>query len=344
MALIKIAIDAAGGDYGYSIVVPAAILAAKMHLDLHVVLVGDESLINKELAKQQTVSCKDRVSVRHASQVVAMDESPTLALRLKKDSSMRIAINLIKEKTVHACVSAGNTGALMATARFVLKTIPGIDRPAIISALPADSKLGHVYMLDLGANIDSDAQILTQFAVMGSVLVTAVENIAAPRIALLNIGEEEIKGNELVKKTASILADLPDINYIGYIEGDKIFTDFADVVVCDGFVGNVALKCLEGEARFIINKIKAAFTSSFMNKLIGFLSFFVLRKIKKQLNAENYNGATLVGLNGIVIKSHGGTSINGFVKAIEKAMLEAKRNVPELIGKKVAQILNVSTT
>jgi len=333
-----IALDAMSGDQGLRIVVPAAIRMLKKYTHLHLILVGDQKLLSDYVQTFKRFD-KNRLSIYHASEVVAMDEKPSVALRSKKDSSMRISINLVKQKRAQACVSAGNTGALMATARFVLKTLPGINRPAIITSLPADNKLKRVRMLDLGANVDSSAVTLMQFAIMGSVLTSAIDNIKHPKIALLNIGEEAIKGNEQVKKTTELLLKHPSLNYVGYIEGDRILNSNVDVIVADGFVGNVALKTIEGLAHFIAKLIKKTFKQNIMTHIAALFSIFVLKSLKKQMNPDRYNGATLIGLRGIVIKSHGNTSVEGFGYAIETAIAEVAHNVPQLIEKEVTKLL-----
>lgn len=329
-----------GGDFGPPVTIPAALQALQQHPDLQLVLVGDADRINDAL-KNHTYDTH-RLSIHHASQQVGMDELPSQALRFKKDSSMRVAINLVKEGKAGACVSAGNTGALMATARFVLKTLPGIDRPAIVSSFPVSEPNKKMRMLDLGANVDSRAEDLLQFAVMGSVLAKAVDHIADPKVYLLNIGEEEIKGNEQVKATAQLLSQVKSITFCGYIEGDAIYSGIADVVVCDGFVGNVALKTTEGVAKLIAKLMKDAFTRNLYTKLIGLLVKPVLKSFGKRIDPGRYNGATLVGLNGIVIKSHGSASIAAYARAIEEAILEVKNNVPALIRHEVEQVLKSS--
>lgn len=332
-----------GGDYGPSVIVPAALQILRQHNDLQLILVGDELLI-----KQQLAACKSKengnLSIRHASQKVEMDELPSHALRNKKDSSMRVAINLVKQGIAQACVSAGNTGALMATARFVLKTLPGIDRPAISAVLPTNKPEKKVRVLDLGANVDSEVEYLIQFAVMGSVLSSEVDGIPRPSVALLNIGAEEIKGNEQVKNAAILLANTPGINYIGYVEGDEIFKGIADVVVCDGFVGNVALKVTEGAAKLIGQYIKQAFKRSWLTRLSGLLARHVLNRVKKQMDPERYNGASLVGLQGIVIKSHGSANILAFSNAMEAAILEIEKDIPQRIRHQVGVLLQKTTT
>lgn len=329
-----------GGDFGPKITVPASLQALKRNPDLDLLLVGDELLIQQELKKHaNTPADRDRVSVIHATQQVEMGELPSQALRTKKDSSMRIAINQIKEATAQACVSAGNTGALMAIARFVLKTLPGVDRPAIITSLPTYNPAREVRMLDLGANIDSSAQHLFQFAVMGSVLVSALDNIKRPKVALLNIGEEEIKGNDQVKHTAQLLSDSKFINYIGYIEGNDIFTGSADVVVCDGFVGNVSLKTLEGAANLFASYVKKSFKQNLLTRLSALFAKPALRYLKTSMDPGRRNGASLIGLQGIVIKSHGSAKIGAFANAIQEAVHEVKNNIPHLIHQEVAVLL-----
>ena len=329
--ITTIALDAMGGDYGPSIVVPAALAALSRHKNLSLILVGQQDAIESALknAKGET---SDRFSVHHASQVVGSSELPSLALRGKKDSSMRVAINLVKEGKADACVSAGNTGALMATARFVLKTLPGIDRPAICSALPTTT--GHIHVLDLGANVDSSAESLFEFAVMGSALVTAIDNIEKPTVGLLNIGEEEIKGNERVKEAARVLSQ-SKLNYIGYVEGDGIYQGACDVVVCDGFIGNVMLKTSEGVAKMITHYMKQEFKRNPLTLLAGLISAPILKAFKKRVDPREYNGASLLGLQGIAIKSHGGADAYSFSNAIDVAILEIEKNVPALITKQL---------
>ncbi|MBU0455818.1 MAG: phosphate acyltransferase PlsX [Pseudomonadota bacterium] len=338
MSKINIAIDAMGGDNGAQIVVPASINALKKHPNLHLILVGDQAVL-QPYVDHLDPELAGRLTCRHASQVVEMDESPSQSLRYKKDSSMRVAINLVKAGEAQACVSAGNTGALMATAHFVLKTLSGVDRPAILGVLPTQNPSKCVHILDLGANVDSSPKALFQFAVMGSVLARAVDGIENPKVALLNIGVEDIKGNELVKQTAQLLSGSQQINYVGYVEGDEIFKGRADVIVCDGFVGNVALKTIEGEAKFITKIIKEAFRKNFWTRLVALFALFALRTIKKRLNPDLYNGASFLGLRGIVIKSHGRTTVKGFEQAIENALQEVDHNVPELIEETVAELL-----
>lgn len=325
-----------GGDEGPRIVVPAAIQALKKYPDLRLILVGDEHKLQRYI-KSQRAEESERLTIHHASETVLMDELPSHALRNKKDSSMRVAINLVKDGVAQACVSAGNTGALMATARFVLKTLPGIDRPAIITQMPtATGTKGRV--LDLGANIDSCAETLFQFGVMGSVLVRAVEGIENPTVGLLNIGVEEMKGNDQVKRTAQLFTDCEYINYIGFVEGDDICKGETDVIVCDGFVGNIALKACEGIAKLFGAEIKAAYKHNLFSKFAGLISIPVFKKIKRKIDPARYNGASLLGLNGIVIKSHGGTTVDGFAYAIHEAMLEVQNNVSQQIHDQMAYL------
>ena len=326
-----IALDAMGGDYGLPVVVPAAINALQQYDDLILILVGDEDKITTELVKHDK-QADERLIVHHASQVVEMDDAPALALRTKKDSSMRVSINLVKEGKANAAVSAGNTGALMATARFVLKMLPGIDRPAICSNIPSEYNNTHV--LDLGANVDSSAEHLYQFAVMGSELVKAIDGIDLPRVGLLNIGQEAIKGNEQVK-AANVLLEKADLNYIGYVEGDDVFLKDVDVVVCDGFVGNVALKTTEGLAKMISNELKSQFTSNIFSKIAALIALPVIKAFRRKFDPRRYNGASLLGLQGIVIKSHGGADSLSYANAIGIARAEAITNVPEKINKQL---------
>ncbi len=322
-----IALDAMGGDHGPAVVVPAAKAALSRRSDLDLILVGRQDQLDP-LLRQHGLAENERLRVRHASQQVEMDESPALALRGKKDSSMRVAVNLVKSGEASACVSAGNTGALMATARFVLKTLPGIDRPAICSALPTVT--GHTHVLDLGANVDSTAAQLVQFALMGSVLVSAVDNKAHPTVGLLNIGHEDIKGNERVKETSRLLSQT-DLNYVGFVEGDEIYQGTTDIVVCDGFVGNVALKSSEGVAVMVRHFVKEEFTKNILTRVSGVLASHVLKALRRRMDPRRYNGASLLGLRGIVIKSHGGADALAFNNAIMEAIKEVAYDVPSKI-------------
>lgn len=331
---LTIALDGMGGDIGPDVVVPAALRVLETVGDsVRLILVGQEDALVGRL-RQAKAGSDPRLVVRHASQLVSMDESPAQALRVKKDSSMRVAINLVKQGEADACVSAGNTGALMATSRFVLKTLPGIDRPAICTMLP--TVRGYTRVLDLGANVDSKAEHLLQFAVMGSVLAN-VNGIERPCVGLLNIGEEDIKGNEQVKEAAQLLA-ASDLNYVGFVEGDGIFLDNVDVVVCDGFVGNVALKSSEGVAKLIRHYMTQEFQRNLLTRLVGLIALPVLRAFGRKIDPRRYNGASLLGLQGIVVKSHGGADALAFANAIQVAMLEAERKVPQQIDAHLAAL------
>lgn len=324
-----------GGDHGHAVTVDAALLALKAHQELQLLLVGDKAQLSAAL-QQRRQSVDPRLQIVHASEVVGMDESPSKALRNKKDSSMRVAINLVKEGRASAAVSAGNTGALMATAKFVLKTLPGIDRPAIVSAIPSVN--GHVHMLDLGANASCNSEQLFQFAVMGAALVTAVYGIEQPRVALLNIGEEEIKGSDTIKQAALLLQQSP-LNYIGFVEGDGIFLSDVDVVVCDGFVGNVALKTGEGVAKLVYQFMKEEFTRNLLTKAAAIAAMPALKALGRRMDPRHYNGASFAGLNGIVIKSHGSADAVSFANAIGVALREVEKDVPSRISRLMSAVL-----
>ena len=336
---ITIALDAMGGDHGARVVVPAALDFLGRDRECRLILVGREEVIRQYLPSG---SLPDRLSLHHASQEVAMDELPSRALRGKKDSSMRVAIDLVKEGRAAACVSAGNTGALMATARFVLKTLPHVDRPAIITALPAIN--GRTWVLDLGANVDCQAQHLFQFAVMGAELVSALEGIVRPTVGLLNIGQEEIKGNEQVKEAHELL-NASELNYLGYVEGDDIYLrDGLDIVVTDGFVGNVALKNTEGVAKLIRHFMAVEFKRNLLTKLSGLIALPVLRALRRRIDPRRYNGASLLGLRGIVVKSHGGADVLAFENAIAIAKKEVLADVAQRIELRVGQQLDMSAS
>jgi glycerol-3-phosphate acyltransferase PlsX len=325
---VSIALDAMGGDHGPEVIIPAALRVLAERADVKLILVGDEARLAQVL-ELSGASAGDRLRVRHASQQVGMDELPSHAMRNKKDSSMRVAIELVKKGEAHACVSAGNTGALMATARFVLKMLVGIDRPAICTAIP--SIKGHTWVLDLGANVDCSAEHLLQFAVMGSVLATAADGTQHPRVGLLNIGEEAIKGNEQVKEAANLLA-ASHLNYTGFAEGNEIYTGNFDVIACDGFVGNVSLKSSEGVAKMVAYYIKEEFNRNLLTRLAGLVAMPVLRTFRSTIDPRHYNGASLLGLRGTVIKSHGGADSLAFANAIKVAILQARESVPERIS------------
>jgi len=329
-----------GGDKGPHITIPAAISAISQLPLLHLILCGDEKIITEELKKQQPYK-NSQITIYPTSQVVEMDDKPAFALRSKKDSSMRKSLDLVKSGQAQACVSAGNTGALFATAHYVLKTLPGVERPALISSLPTHDEEQHVFMLDLGANVFCDSNVLYQFAIMGSVMAEETEGIDKPKVALLNMGEEEIKGSDHIKQTATRLIDNKEINYIGFIEGNDIFNNKADVIVCDGFVGNVALKTCEGVARMVYNKLQLTLSRNLMTKIMGKLLTSTLKKLFKPLNPDQYNGASLIGLRGIVVKSHGNANSTAFCSAILEAVKEVERQVPEKIITKLGSGLLV---
>jgi phosphate acyltransferase len=336
-ALLHIAIDAMSGDCGPSVCVPAAMAAAREFPDVRFTLIGRQSDLESQLgmggaagaaaAKPANVDCV------FAAQVVEMTDHPRDALRRKKDSSMRRALDLVKTRDANACVSAGNTGALMAMAHFVLKMLPGVERPAIVSMIP--SRGGHTYMLDLGANASCTPAQLYQFALMGSVLAADLAGAhERPRVGLLNIGEEDIKGNEIVQAAHNLLT-ASDINYVGFVEGHDIFSDKVDVVVTDGFTGNVALKTMEGAAQLIGEVLREEFTRNVTRKLGALAARPSLQALRARLDPRRYNGATMVGLNGIVIKSHGGADLFGFQRAIEVAVMEARNGVPARITQRL---------
>lgn len=327
-----VALDAMGGDHGSAVVVPAAMRALRNDSRLSLILVGDQD----ELASQVGSADSERIAIVHASQSVTMDEPPAQALRNKRDSSMRVAIDLVKDGRADACVSAGNTGALMATARFVLKTLAGIDRPAICSSLPTHE--GHTHVLDLGANVDCTTEHLLQFALMGAVLASAVDDNARPRVGLLNIGEEAIKGNEQVKAAHKLL-ESSDLNYVGYVEGDGIFSGAADVVVCDGFAGNVALKSTEGTARLLAHFMRSEFSRNWLTRVSAIAARPVLRSLRARMDPRRYNGASLLGLRGIVVKSHGGADELSFANAIGVAAQETEKEVPTLIASRLESVM-----
>ena len=331
-----IAIDAMGGDFGPEVVVPAAIRVLEKNKNVELIIVGDQQILKDHISKINT-SAANQLVIHHASQKVEMDEAPALALRQKKDSSMRVAINLVEENKANAAVSAGNTGALMATAKFVLKTLKGIKRPAIISTLPSVNK--HTHMLDLGANVDCSAEHLMQFAIMGSVLAQTMDNVSEPKVGLLNVGSEAVKGNAQVKEADAVLAEVENLNYIGYVEGDDIFHADVDVVVCDGFVGNVSLKTAEGVAKMISHFMKEEFKRNWYNKLAAIIALPVLKAFKDRIDPRGYNGASFLGLRGIVVKSHGGADVYSFSKAIETAIQQVEENLTQRIDSKLEQIL-----
>jgi len=335
--MLTVAVDAMSGDGGTAVIVDAVRSVLGQRDDVHLIMVGDPDQISQCMS--ENVLPDGRFSIVPSSEVVTMDDSAAVALRSKKKSSMRIAINLVKDGTADACVSAGNTGALMAISRFVLKTVPGIDRPAISAIIPAID--GHTHMLDLGANVDSSAEHLYQFSLMGSILAEAVDGVAKPRVGLLNIGSEDIKGNEQVKLAAPLLSESP-INYIGFVEGNEIYTDKADVVVCDGFVGNVSLKTSEGVAKMVSHYMKEEFKRSPWNKIVGLIARPVLKAFGNRIDPRRYNGASLLGLQGVVVKSHGSADAVAFANAINIALLEIGHNVPSKIAARLEETLTAA--
>ncbi|PNH97173.1 phosphate acyltransferase PlsX [Vibrio diazotrophicus] len=336
MQNLTVALDAMGGDFGPRVTVPAAVQALSHFPELKVTLIGDQTEIAQQLS---LLGCEPnaRLSVVNSDRVISNSEKPSLALRHSVGTSMGMAIDLVADGQADACVSAGNTGALMALSRFRLKLLPGIDRPALVSALPTASG-GKTWMLDLGANVSSDADSLFQFAVMGAAL--AEQHLGRPaRVAILNIGAEEIKGNDLVKRCAEMLSQTHAVNFIGYIEGNQLLIDAADVVVCDGFVGNICLKACEGTAQLFIDRLKNKFLGSSIKGWIAKKLFSELFTELKTLNPDQYNGASLLGLRGIVIKSHGSADVSAVVNAISEAVHEVKRQVPSRISDRLEAVL-----
>ena len=354
-ARVTVAVDAMGGDYAPKTTVFAALESLKKNETLSIVLVGDQDKLEALLFLESTSSFQDspdsssqsspfspfiesgRLLIHHAPDVVLMDEKPTRALRTKQNSSMAVALKLVKEGRADACVSAGNTGALMLFGRSILRMCPGIDRPAITKRLP--SPKGQCYVLDLGANVDSTAEHLYQFALMGSILVEVMEGVEQPRVALINVGGEEIKGNEQVRLASQMLSECDGINYIGYVEGDDLFADVTDVAVCDGFVGNVALKAGEGVAVLLHKSLAGVFKRNWYTRLLGKLVMPLFKGVLDQMNPSKYNGALFVGLQGVVVKSHGNADVIAFSCAIDQAVEEVERNVPALINSRLDELL-----
>ncbi|MFT3757823.1 phosphate acyltransferase PlsX [Thauera sp.] len=334
---VTIAIDCMGGDHGPAVTVPAALSFLRSHADANVILVGREEAIQPLLGTAQS-QFGARLRLHPASEVVTMDDPPAIAMRNKKDSSMRVVMDLVKAGEASAAVSAGNTGALMAISRFVLKTLPGIDRPAIASVLP--SMKGHTYVLDLGANVDCSAENLLQFGVMGSSLVAAIEHKERPSVGLLNIGEEAIKGNDVVKEAADLLR-VSGLNFYGNVEGDDIYEGTVDVVVCDGFVGNVALKSSEGLAQMLGAMLKQEFSRSLLTKLMAAVALPVLKRFKQRVDHRLYNGAPLLGLRGVVLKSHGSADVLAFSNALSRAAEAASNRLVERISERMASMNEV---
>lgn len=337
---ITLSIDCMGGDHGPSVTVPAAVSFLAAEPGAALILVGKTEVIEAELKKHKAAN-HPRITIVNATEVVTMDDTLEVAMRRKKDSSMRVAISLVKEGRAQACVSAGNTGALMAVSRYLLKTLPGVDRPAICTILP-NQKDGPTYMLDLGANVDCEPQHLHQFALMGSALVSAMEGKPKPTVGLLNIGEEDIKGNDLVKRTAELLREdhaRGILNFHGNVEGNDIFEGTTDIVVCDGFVGNVVLKASEGVGRFVKNALTAEFKRNPLNMLGALIASGAIRAFSRRMNPSRYNGASLLGLRGLVFKSHGGENAYGYEFAIKRAYEAVHHDVLARISKAIAELM-----
>ena len=324
-----------GGDFGPHCIVPASLACLAETPSLHLVLVGQESLLEELIARHSGVD-RARLRIEHAAEVIGMAERPSQALRGKPDSSMRVALELLRDGKAQACVSAGNTGALMALSRYVLKTLPGIDRPAMVTAIP--TARGHCHLLDLGANVDCSAEHLYQFALMGVVAAEAL-GVERPRVALLNVGTEDVKGNQQVKLAASLLQQAQGLNYIGFIEGDGLYRGDADVVVCDGFVGNILLKSSEGLAAMIAARIEALFRASLRARLLGLLALPLLRRLQRELGPVQRNGASFLGLQGIVVKSHGAAAPEAFQSAIRLALAEVRENLPQRLHGRLEHLL-----
>ncbi|BCL69098.1 phosphate acyltransferase [Vibrio nigripulchritudo] len=336
MQNITVALDAMGGDFGPRVTVPAAVQALSHFPELKVILIGDRDLITSQLSRIGYIP-NSRLSIKHSDRTISNTERPSQALRNSNGSSMKLAIDSVADESADACVSGGNTGALMALSRFRLKLLPGIERPALVSALPTANG-NKTWMLDLGANVSCDADTLFQFAVMGSAL--AEQHLArTPKVAILNVGEEDIKGNDLVKRCSELLSETEAVDYVGYVEGDQLLHDSADVVVCDGFVGNVCLKTTEGVAHLFIDKLKSQLGSSGIKAWIARKLFGGLMDELKKLNPDQYNGASLLGLRGIVIKSHGSADVSAVVNAIGEAVHEVKRQVPSRISDRLEAVL-----
>ncbi|EHY78337.1 MULTISPECIES: phosphate acyltransferase PlsX [Stutzerimonas stutzeri subgroup] len=338
MSAPVIAIDAMGGDFGPHCIVPASLSCLAESPSLHLVLVGQSSLIEKIVAQHPGVD-RARLRIVDAPEMIGMDERPAQALRGKPRSSMRVALEQVRDGGAKACVSAGNTGALMALARQVLKTLPGIDRPAMVTALPTQGD--PCLLLDLGANVDCPPEQLFQFAVMGAV---AAESIGRhqPKVALLNVGTEDIKGNQQVKQAALLLQQAAGLNYQGFIEGDGLYRGEADVVVCDGFVGNVLLKSSEGLAGMLGVRVEALFKRSLGARILGVAALPLLRRLRAELNPAQYNGASFLGLQGIVVKSHGSAGAEGFKAAIQRAAQDVEHDLPELLGRRLGILLGAA--
>ncbi|MDO6611862.1 phosphate acyltransferase PlsX [Shewanella sp. 1_MG-2023] len=337
MTDLTLALDVMGGDNGPLVTVPAALQALKFNSQLSIILVGNQTEIDPFLVDIDSV-IRARIQIIHTTEVITMCDRPIQAIRSRKQSSMRLALELVKDGKAQACVSAGNTGALMALAKILLKTLPGVDRPALVSCLPAVTGKP-VYLLDLGANVSCDSETLFQFAVMGSVLCEAVHKRARPKVALLNVGIEDVKGNDQVQQAAQYLLDTEQVNYTGFIEGDEIFTGTVDVIVCDGFVGNITLKTSEGIAKLLVHQLKRGLTQGLFVRMLSKLLAPRIQSVLSKMNPDHYNGASLIGLRGIVVKSHGNADEAAYLQAINLAATEAKRRLPEMIKDRLETIL-----
>src|SRR5690606_3951200 len=324
-----------GGDFGPHCIVPACVASLVEFPSLHLVLVGQAPVLEELISRHPGVD-RARLRVEHATEVIGMDERPTHALRGKPDASMRVMLELVRSGRAAAAVSAGNTGALMALALYVLKPLPGIDRPAMVTAMPTDRGVCH--LLDLGANVDCSAEQLYQFAVMGAVAAEA-QGLRQPRVALLNVGTENIKGNQQVKLAASLLQQAQGLNYIGFVEGDGLYRGEADVVVCDGFVGNILLKSSEGLVSMISARIEALFSESLVSRLAGAVAMPLLKRLQGELAPARHNGASFLGLQGIVVKSHGSATVEGFQSAIRRAVIEVRENLPQRLHGRLEDLL-----
>ncbi|WP_442886511.1 phosphate acyltransferase PlsX [Arsukibacterium sp.] len=326
-----------GGDFGPHSTIPAALAALDEFPELHLHLCGDLSLLEQQLRLSNHFP-HARITLIGSEADVSMADKPSVALRNKRQSSMRRMLDLVEQGQVQACVSAGNTGALMAMAHYVLKMLNGLERPALVGALPSCNGQP-VYMLDLGATVNCDADTLFQFAVMGAVMAEEVMGISRPKVALLNMGEEEIKGSDQIKRASLLLSECNDINYIGYIEGNDIFSGKADVIVCDGFVGNVALKTCEGVAKLILRRVEQSARQSLSRQLLSWLIKPFIKSLYQGVNPDHYNGASLIGLRGIVVKSHGNASKEAFLSAIRQAVREVEHQVPAKIKHRLEHVL-----
>ena len=337
MTNLTLALDAMGGDHGPHITVPASLQALRLSSFLRIILVGNEAEITPYLSHAEH-SVRSRIEILHTTEVVSMSDRPVHALRNRKQSSMRLAIELVRDGKADACLSAGNTGALMAISKVLLKTLPGIDRPALVSCLPAVNKTP-VYLLDLGANVSCCSETLFQFAVMGSVLCEAVDKNPSPKVALLNVGIEEIKGNDQVQQAGQLLQQSPQLNYVGFIEGNDLFSGNVDVIVCDGFVGNITLKTSEGIARLLVHQLEKGLKQGFFVRLMAKFIAPRINSVLNQMNPDHYNGASLIGLRGIVVKSHGSADESAYLQAINLAVTEAQRRLPQMIEERLESIL-----